>query len=249
MGSCFNEQVWDGTLTDTQVAEEYRKYVEQCQIEYGTDAYNGTFSTLPNIQIDKRVFNNHEEARVHVMNNTRKWENALAVKYKDVRKENTKEPTFDGKTLKQQMRYSVTLGGNTELDQPRDTYTCRAVVVDFNFADKVNRVLVAEQLTDAQKAKLTKAHGEWAARHDAHKAVTTELVALCERIKLVRETVETADFARLKKLYAQQKKTWAALGKASVKLRDLDLKLSARLYKTEEVDHGLKWFVGGWCAE
>lgn len=249
MGSCFNEQVWDGTLTDTQVAEEYRKYVEQCQIDYGTDAYNGTFSTLPRIQIDKKVFDNHEAARVHVMNNARKWENALAVKFKDVRKENTKEPTFDGKTWKEKTRYTVVLGGNTELDQPRDVHTCRAVMTDFNRDTREKSVLVADQLTGAQKAKLVKLYNEWAARHAAHTAVAAELVALCERIKLVRETVAATDFARLKKLYAQQKKTWVALGKASAKLRDADLKLSARLYKTEEVDHGLKWFVGGWCAE
>jgi hypothetical protein len=249
MGSCFNEQVWEGTLTDTQVAEEYRKYVERCEIEYGTDAYNGTFSTLPNIQIEKRVFNNHEEARVHVMNNTRKWENALAVKYKDVRKENTKEPTFGGKTWKEKTRYHVVLGGNTELDQPRDVHNCRAVMTDFDRDTRATTVLIADQLTGAQKAKLVKLYNEWSARSAAHQKIATDLVALCERIRQVRETVEPADFAQLKKLYTQRKKAWAALGKASVKLRDLDLKLSARLYKTEEVDHGLKWFVGGWCAE
>jgi hypothetical protein len=249
MGACFNELVWEGTLTDTQLANQYQKYVDECQVEHGTDAYNGTFSTLPRIQIDKKEFGSHQLASEYVMNNTSKWEHALAVKFRDVRKENTREPTFDGKTWKEKTRYPVPLGGNTELDQPRDAYNCRVVMTDFKRDSLAKFVIVADQLTESQKAKLVKLYNEWAARHAAYMTVSAELVALCERIKQVRETVETADFARLKKLYAQQKKTWLALGKASVKLRDLDLKLSARLYKTEEVDHGLKWFIGGWCAE
>lgn len=250
MGSCFNERVWEGTLTDTQLAERYRELVDAHRIEYGTDAYNGSFSTLPHVQIHKQEFGSQNEARDYACNKSSKWDHAVAVKFREVVENPVKFPTFNGKTLKENTLHTVVLGGNTELDQPRDVYYCRAVVKEYNHATRLGTTTVtADQLTGSQKAKLVKLYNEWSARHDTHQKIATELVALCERIKQVRQTVEAADFARLKKLHAQRKKAWVALSKASVKLRDLDLRLSAGLYKTEKVYNGLKWFVGGWCAE
>jgi hypothetical protein len=100
MGAHFHTEVFDGKLTPKQLEKAYNDRVENLRDEYGSNAYNGTFSTLHGIKVDARVFETQREADDYLDGVCEKWGNAVAVKYKDRREEKTKEPTFEGKPSK-----------------------------------------------------------------------------------------------------------------------------------------------------
>ena len=251
MGSAFSTKTFDGKLTAAELQQAYQKYVHECTMEYGSDPYNGSFSTLPTLQVKLDVFPNQQAADTHIADNTTKWEYALAVRYKDVRTEYVKKPTFNG-VADTGSQISVVLGSECELEEPRTTYQCRAVVRMLQplrpDAAPTAPIAAADQLTPSQKTKLVKLYNDFAARRKTFQEIGAELHGILERIKIVHQEPEKDDFSKIKKLHARRKKAWATLKKAAVKLRDADLKLSARLYKTEIVDHGTHWLVGGWCA-
>ena len=252
MGAAFSSRTFDGKLTQDELQRAYHKYVQECISEYGTDPYNGSFSTLDRIQISQEEFPTQIAAEEHIANNTQKWEYALAVRFKDTRKTYSKQPTFGGEDTQNRLIH-IHLGNECELEEPRDVYACRAVGKMVENPDPNSRVYTtmvvpADQLTNSQKLKMVKLVNEWHARREVFTRLAAEVNAICERVKVIHKEPEASDFSQLKKLHTQRKRAWTALRKAAMKLRDEDLKLSARLYKTEEVNHGTHWLVGGWCA-
>jgi hypothetical protein len=253
MGACFNDHTFDGKLTIAELTKAYNAYVEELRDEYGTDPYNGTLSTLSGVTVrEDKTFESYNEASEYVANNTQKWENALAVRYKDTGTEFTKKPTFNGST-DDSRHIRVVLGVDCELEELRASHECKAIVrllapLNPN-APPSAPAAVADQLTASQKDKLLKLYNEWAARRQTFNQLSADLCVICERLKIAHQEPKADDFSQLKKLHTRRKKAWAALKKAAIKLRDADLKLGARLYKSQHVDHGTRWLVGGWCAE
>jgi hypothetical protein len=61
--------------------EFYAKQEELCE-EQGRDAYAGHLGICPGLDIEDKVFNSEQEAEEYLEDNCIKWENALAVSYK-----------------------------------------------------------------------------------------------------------------------------------------------------------------------
>lgn len=77
---------FDGRLTRPQLEREYDKMVEELRVEYGTDPYNGTFSTCSGLTILDEVFDTGREAEDWILERATKWEDALAVRVRNVEK-------------------------------------------------------------------------------------------------------------------------------------------------------------------
>jgi len=71
-----------------QLKKKFYKIKDQCTREYGTDPYNGTWSTIPGVKIisdpfpEMKSWTKKKKYKVidYLLNHSEKWENALAVK-------------------------------------------------------------------------------------------------------------------------------------------------------------------------
>lgn len=239
MGACFNSESFDGTLNDAGLTRAYNARVRDLTEEFGTDAYNGTFSTLRGLTVSDKLFDSYQEAETYVADNTAKWENALAVKYKDTNKETTKAPTFNN--VKREECTLVAL----------DDYTLLAVV---KHGETVNgkyetRALVADQLPASKRTKLIALYNDYVQKARVYNEIKAAFLQLVAQVSDVLFTPEKTVFAELKKLHGHRARAYKAMRKAAEKLKTADIKCSAGLYATKLVDKGTKWLVGGWCAE
>jgi hypothetical protein len=243
MGACFHTEVFDGKLTPKELEKAYNARVESLRDEYGSNAYNGTFSTLHGITVGNRVFETQREADDYLDGVCEKWGNAVAVKYKDRREEKTKEPTFQGKPSKE---YNCAV---IITDASDCTYGLRCAISVLAAPDYTRRMLIADQLTPAQRARFAKVYDTWRAKHDAARTAENTFRDSLAVIGATKETITTEMLKPLKVFGNQRHKLRAAADVAALRLRTVDAKLAEKLYATKIVDHGEQWLVGGVCAE
>lgn len=237
MGSCFSSTTFDGKLTSTELRRQYDAYITELLHERGTDAYNGTLTTTSGLIIEERAFDNAQAAEEYVANNTQKRQEARAVKFRDVRTEPDKQPTYNGQPL----RFGVgLLAGGVPL---------RSVTVAY--VDRARHVIPADQLPAAHKAKAVALYADYDEKTAAYTSLRGQIDQfVAEKIQDVKvEPPTTADYAELKRLLKQRKRAYAAMQKACTKMQEFDIKQAAKIYSTKQVDRGIKWFVGGWAAE
>lgn len=222
MGAHFNSMTLDGKLTADQVEKRFNAIRKEERIEHGTDPYNGSFSTLEYVTVRDRVFETTTEAEDYCEEHSEKWENAVAVRAKDITTKTVKKPTFNGRESFYADEEVVYMGRNSE-----------------NF-------VAADQLTNGQKVKLKKLFDHYqtcAAALDVAKAPFHDLVKQLEDVKVVFK-----DYTNLRKtraVYAAAKKV---AKKAEKDFNELESQFRQKLYKSKEVDNGLVWVLGGWCA-
>jgi hypothetical protein len=237
MGSHFSSTTFDGKLNSTELRRQYDAYITELLHERGTDAYNGTLTTTSGLIIEDRVFDTEQAASDYVASNTQKWQEARAVKFRDVRTEDDKQPTYNGQPL----RFGIGLlaGG----------VTLRSVTVAY--VDRARHLIPADQLPAAHKAKAVALYTDYSDKSAAYTRLRGQIDQLVtEKIQNVKaELPTTADYAELKRLLKQRKRAYLAMEKACTKMQEFDIKQAAKIYSTKQVDHGIKWFVGGWAAE
>lgn len=82
MGACNIELVFDGDLLTNQVKEKVRDQRESDRIQYGTDGYNGSWSTIPDVRFPTNdIFDDYAAAEDYCLDKAQKWEYAVAVRY------------------------------------------------------------------------------------------------------------------------------------------------------------------------
>lgn len=237
MGACFSNTTFDGNITTKELRLQYDAYINDLLHEHGADAYNGTLTTTSGLIIEDRVFDTEKAAYNHVINNTQKWQEARAVKFRDVRTEDDKQPTYNGKPL----RFGVGLiAGDT---------TLRSVTTVFENGN--TRVIAADQLSEAHKAKAIALYTDYATKSQlfSHLRQTINVLVTDKFLNAKTPLPETTVYADLKKSLKRRKAALLAMEKACTKLQEFDLKQTAKIYSTKQVDYGIKWFVGGWAAE
>jgi preprotein translocase subunit SecA len=241
MGAVFHTEVFDGSLSVNDLRKQYNSRVEDLSVEYGTNAYNGTFTTLNGIEIEDRTFDTEREADEYLNSKAMKWQNAIAVKYKDQRSQFKKEPTFAGKKA----------GDGSHLITQRTVgqYALKAISERYSSESDSWIGVPADQLKPAQQQALLAAHGAWRAKRREFLTLDQDIAIRADKFKRPDNEFTTEDFRVFKTLIGRRRKIWLAAEKTAAKLSALDQKLAKKLYETEIIDHGVKWLVGGVCAE
>lgn len=243
MGACFHTEVFDGKLTPKELEKAYNDRVESLRDEYGSNAYNGTFSTLHGIKVDTAVFETQREADDYLHNVCEKRSNAVAIRYKDRREETTKEPTFEGKLSKEYNYPVIIFGGSDGL------YSLRCAVVVLAAPDYKRKPIFADQLTPAQKNQFVTVYESWHAKHAAERGEEDTFRAALNLISTTREPITTEMLKPLKVAGNQRHKLRKTADAEATRLKAVDKKFAEKLYTTTTVDHGTQWLVGGLCAE
>jgi hypothetical protein len=236
MGSHFEQEIFDGKLTSSELRKRYDARIKDLLYEHGADAYNGTLTTTSGLRVEEKTFDSVEAAEEYVQANTNKWGEALAVKFKDIRTEVAKEPTYNGK------KNSFPIGVNTRM--------LRSVASIWDDAKRQNVLLAADQLVVSQKAKAIALYSDWHTKNRAFDALRNSIAKICQRLQDSSAPLpQSAEFKELQKAIKQRARAHAAEKKAAEKLIAFDLKQAAKIYATKSVDHGVQWLVGGWAAE
>lgn len=236
MGACFVTETFDGKLNQVELRRQYSRRLEELSYTYGADAYNGTLTTTDGLKVEERVFDSREAADEYVSANTNKWAEALAVRYKDVRTETAKEPTFDGKPARETVFTAV---GDRALR-----------VVTTVWRNNLTVPCAADQLTTSQKATAIALFSDYDTKAKAYNVLCRAIGTMIAKLQDVQAAPPTtAELRELQKAIKQRSKARAVRNKAADKMVAFDIKHSAKLYATKQVDHGLQWLVGGWAAE
>jgi len=242
MGACFHTEVFDGRFTQKELEQRYKNRVDELTDEYGSNAYNGTFSTLRGLHVETRVFETQRSAEDYLDTVCEKWGNAIAVKYKDRREEKTKEPTFEGKLSKDHnCSFIIT-------DASDCSYGLRCAISVMQ-TPGVRRLLTADQLTPAQRIQFDKIYAAWREKHEAAATAEKKFREALNTVGTAKEPITTEMLKPLKVFGNQRHKLRAAADVAALRLRTVDAKFAEKLYATKTVDHGEQWLVGGVCAE
>lgn len=236
MGACFVTELFDGKINEAELRRQYHRRLIELTDTYGSGAYNGTLTTTDGLKVEEQIFDSRQAAEEYVSANTNKWCEALAVKFKDVRSETAKEPTFDGKPARETVFTAV---GDRALR-----------VVTTVWRDKLVVPCAADQLTTSQKATAVALYSDYDTKAKAYNVLCRSIGTMIAKLQDVQAAPPTtAELRELQKAIKQRGKARAVRNKAADKMVAFDIKHSAKLYATKQVDHGLQWLVGGWAAE
>lgn len=83
MGACNISMKIKGDKTSAEVRKAFNERQESDREEYGTDSYNGTFSTVHGLKITSLLFDTPQEAYDYLDTKIEKYEPAVAVRFKD----------------------------------------------------------------------------------------------------------------------------------------------------------------------
>lgn len=225
MGAHSLDRMLGGTLTQLQVKDEFRKWIEQDRHEYGTDPYNGQWNTFRDVTFPASpVFDTFRAAQEYTLEHSTKWENAVAVKYQHTTTTIKKQPTFNGQPGTQgrgAKSYALTYPrGGTSI------------------------FVGADQLTANQRMRLSDLYAKVAAAQKPAGEAMQRFDILVrnlskEDIPLVVSELRTARTAHFK--------TRKVLANAEAALKTLDEQYAAKLYKTEDTTE-VRWLICGWAA-
>lgn len=236
MGACFTCEIFDGKLNSSELRKRYDARIKDLLYEHGADAYNGTLTTTEGLRIEDKTFDSRMAAEEYVADNTQKWQEALAVKFKDTRDEVAKEPTYNGKP-----------GGFPLCIGP---HVLRSVANIWSRDQAESTFLAADQLPAAQQVKALALYSDWRTKNKAFDVLRESIAQICRRLQDPSAPMpQAADFKELQKAVKERYKVHAAEKKAAEKLVAFDRKHAAKLYAIKQVDHGEQWLVGGWAAE
>jgi len=89
MGACFETMVIR-TKSEKLLKSKFRKIQKQCRIEYGTNPYNGTWSTVEEIKVISDPMSDKKWTKKkirmiedYLCEKAQKWDYAVAVKAKN----------------------------------------------------------------------------------------------------------------------------------------------------------------------
>lgn len=224
MGAHNAHAEFDGTLTHKQLEEKYNSYIDQLVTEYGTDPYNGTLSTCHGLIISDKKFDTVEEAERYGLDNTEKWEAAMAVWCKNVIKVRTNF-TFDGK-------------GAFDGLPIQSAWT----------VSTPSAVKVADQLTATEGKRLIKLYTAEKEAKAAHRSAESVVRPMIDALTNAEGPLAPDHFATLKRESAKLRLLRDKHKKALAKLQEDVQKLTAKYIKEEVKQDKPLWVVSGWAA-
>jgi hypothetical protein len=231
MGSCFCDKEFDGNLTRDQLTRAFKEFKDEEEYEHGHDAYNGTLSTTSGLEIRDQVFDDADAASEYIEKNTEKWESALAVRFKVNETVFKKQPTFGGRKSAE------------SLFEDHQTECIR------KYWDGKRIVSPADQCTASQKTRLMKLWGAFKVEAGKRDSLRDEFCKIMQKFGDIKQDPTPEDYKRLRRIRPEIRKANAKARKAKEKLIELDKKLAPRICVREQKNLGIKWLVGGWCAE
>jgi len=85
MGATYSDHTVSvaNAATATDVRKAYIAHQIALRYEYGHDGYTGTLAEAADITVIDQIFDTKGHAAYWIRNNARKWDNALAVKFKE----------------------------------------------------------------------------------------------------------------------------------------------------------------------
>lgn len=226
MGSHSIEAVWPGTLTPSEVRTKFDQLLQDDRHEHGHGGYSGSWGTMSGLTIKDTVFDTEKEAMQFCLDNTHKWDHALAVKFYRVTKSLKKAPTFGGKAP-----------GSYYADNPEPIYT-----VTYGSGNGKTRIW-ADQLSTRQMLAASKVLAEY-------DRVLTEARTVHNRIEEFRRALTQPgdiDFRALRNTRKEYFKVNARCQTAKERWQALEASLRPKLWaSTEKKD--LCWLIAGWAA-
>jgi hypothetical protein len=79
MGACFQMMTVPGDTIRNDVMKRFAEVQAQCTREYGTNPYNGTWSTCNGLRFENKTFDNVADAEEWLADRASKWDDALCV--------------------------------------------------------------------------------------------------------------------------------------------------------------------------
>lgn len=254
MGSNFIEYELDGDLTPVQVAERFMVMRQEQITTYGTDIYNGTFSTLTGIDVFKlNTFNSYTEAFNYLAEHAVKWEKALAVRFKSDPKKLVKQPTFGKQDFVGEgyVCHFITLPeliDALEANEPIPTVRC-CVVKAKQYGMSAGTVVPADQLEESRAIRVTHTANSYLQAVEAGKKLnTTFLIQLNELKDIKNHVMLTYGWKEIKQVRKCMVDNLKERVKLARKLLSLSASYSQRLWVYEKNECTEKWLIGGWCA-
>jgi hypothetical protein len=250
MGAVLHCETFDGKLTAAELRAAYADRRESMLIEHGADPYNGTWSTLDGTLVFAGdVLHSRNDAESFIDERADKWGAAIAVRFHDNRTETKKKPTFSSEPPDSYKNSSLMFWWP---GAPNGQYHTRAIVTQRDslrpHINGARVVIAADQLSEADKAKLVAACRAYIAADEEFNNVNKTAQVFVQMLTDPRKEIAPAEFST----YRQQRKQAAKLLKIRDKLAErlygLDVNFSGALYKTETVNHGQNWLVGGLCS-
>lgn len=269
MGSSFDCKTFDGNLTKDQLYKKFVGYQEDQEYEHGHDIYNGTLSTTNGLEFCDKTFDSEEEASNYVADNTEKWGNSLAVKFKITKTVFLKEPTFSGK-LKSETKNTFpkvaalgnafVLGGRytgTTWGWWLGTKSIRKLYVDEKLnkyrhyeGDEPYELIPADQLSESNKILIKEACENYINSVENFYCLFCKFENLRKNLGNLEKDFIQTEFDELNKIRLELVILKNLLKENKSKIKELDKKLSEELYSGREIKElDSKWLVGGWCAD
>jgi hypothetical protein len=231
MGSCFCDKEFDGNLTRDQLARAFKEFKDEEEYEHGHDAYNGTLSTTSGLEIRDQVFEDVNAASEYIEKNTEKWGSALAVRFKAKETVFKKQPTFGGRKSAE----SLLLDYQTKCIR--------------EYWDGKRIVSPADQCTASQKTRLMKLWDAFKVENDKMDSLRDEFCKLIQKFGDIEQDPTPEDYKRLRSIRPEIRKAKTKKAKKAKNFIELDKKLAPRICVREQKNLGVRWLVGGWCAE
>jgi hypothetical protein len=81
MGAEVDTLELEGTLTERELRQRFKEHQDNCAEEDG-NSYSGRLNMCPDLTVEGKVFESHDQAYNYMSDKAQKWENALAVRFK-----------------------------------------------------------------------------------------------------------------------------------------------------------------------
>jgi hypothetical protein len=226
MGSHSIEVSWDGKLTETEVRKKFSQLLEADRHEHGHGGYSGSWGTMSGLSFPGKTFPDEKSAHEYCLENTSKWDNAMAVKYTHTTKTITKQPTFKGK---------VTTGFQGAVAFYPDWVAGKQILV---FADQLNQDIIDWLNTLAATQFTTR---------KAFEEARSKLEKIIALIKEPPASGDHSDLAPLPMLRDTYLRALEAKKQAEAALDTYHKSLVADLYGYSETSEQ-RWLIAGWAA-
>lgn len=225
MGAHNVDATFDGSLSAEALRKAFADYQEQLTYEYGTDAYNGTFSTCQGLVIDgDGTWGSAKEAREYALKKAHKWGPAVAVKVRNVQTE-TESFLFDGKA----------------------SQWTNGPVMDVRGSNP--QAMAADQLSENDKARALTLYATMRRAENEFRQINT---ALQEHLGMVLSDHArpipkgwTTQLRAYRKAYVKAEKARTIAKEKYTKFAE---DTRATYLRTTQKDLGVEWHVHGWAA-
>ncbi len=232
MGAEFSYRIIEKpNATHSELQQEWKSIVEQCVYESGHDSYSGTLKECAGMQIVNKHFPSVDKAFDWLEGNTEKWDAAKMVSYDDVVEKNTSKITFGGKELPSWLRFTGL------------PFRAQCLALQSSGGTRY-----ADQLSETQNRLLKQAYEKFEEINETIKPFKKSLERLTANVGNLEHPFSSEEWKELKKSRETVLKLLPKLEKAKSDLLLRDTKYAKKLLKTETINNGKKWLVGGWCS-